>query len=109
MNEVKSILAQAEDLLRQAAGTSGVQAAELREKAMALLEQVKAQTSVLQEQAVQKAKEAGAATEEFVRENAWKAVGMAAGLGLLLGAMLKGDDKAIIAEKDITPPTLEQS
>ena len=34
---------------------------------------------------------------------------MAAGLGLLLGAMLKGDDKAIIAEKDITPPTLEQS
>ena len=34
---------------------------------------------------------------------------MAAGLGLLLGAMLKGDDKMIASEKDITPPALEKS
>ena len=93
MNEVKSILAQAEELLRQAAGTTGVQAADLREKAMDLLEQVKVQTSILQEQAVQKAKEAGVATEEYVKENPWQAVGIAAGLGLLIGALLKGDDK----------------
>lgn len=106
MNEVKSILAQAEELLRQAAGTTGVQAADLREKAMDLLEQVKAQTTILQEQAVQKAKEAGVATQEYVKENPWQAVGIAAGLGLLVGALLKGDSKADDA-KATTPPRLE--
>ena len=90
MKDVKSILEQAEALLRQATSRTGVQAQELRDKAMVLLEKVKDQTHVLQEQAVQKAKEAGDATQEFVKENPWKSLGIAAGVGLLLGAMLKG-------------------
>lgn len=109
MNEMKNILQQVEELLSQASQTTGLQAQELRDKAMVLLEQVKAQTSVLQEQAVQKAREAGEATQEFVKENPWKALGIAAGVGLLLGAMLKGNNEAEVKnEASIEPPHLEQ-
>lgn len=106
MNEVKSILEQAEELLRQAANGTGVQAQELREKAMQLLEQVKSQTQVLQDQAMIKAREAGEATQEFVKENPWKALGVAAGLGLLLGAMLKNDAPPAADVVDSEPPKL---
>ena len=109
MNEMKNILQQVEELLSQASQTTGLQAQELRDKAMVLLEQVKAQTSVLQEQAVQKAREAGEATQEFVKENPWKALGIAAGVGLLLGAMLKGNNETEVKnEASIEPPHLEQ-
>ena len=103
MSDLKSILEQAEDLLKQAASTSGVQAQELREKAMVLLEQVKEQTTVLQDKAVEKAREAGEATQAFVKDNPWKALGIAAGVGLLLGAMLKGDNEPK-AESQPTEP-----
>jgi len=110
MSDLKSILEQAEDLLKQAASTSGIQAQELREKAMMLLQQVKAQTAVLQDKAVEKAREAGEVTQTFVKDNPWKALGIAAGVGLLLGAMLKGehdnkdDDKP---DHSSEPPRLE--
>jgi ElaB/YqjD/DUF883 family membrane-anchored ribosome-binding protein len=97
---------QAEELLRQAANGTGVQAQELREKAMQLLEQVKSQTQVLQDQAMIKAREAGEATQEFVKENPWKALGVAAGLGLLLGAMLKNDAPPVADVVDSEPPKL---
>jgi ElaB/YqjD/DUF883 family membrane-anchored ribosome-binding protein len=94
MSDLKSILEQAEDLLKQAASTSGVQAQELREKAMLLLEQVKEQTAALQDKVAEKAREAGETTQAFVKENPLKALGIAAGVGLLLGAMLKGKQDA---------------
>ena len=35
-----------------------------------------------------KAKEAGQATDAYVRENPWQAVGIAAGAGLLIGMLI---------------------
>ncbi len=70
---------------------------------MVLLEQVKEQTTVLQDKAVEKAREAGEATQAFVKDNPWKALGIAAGVGLLLGAMLKGDNEPE-ADSQPTPP-----
>lgn len=108
MSEFKSILQQAESLLRQSAGMTGTQAADLREQAMKLLQEVQGKTQILQDEAIAKAKEAGAATTEYVKEKPWQALGIAAGLGLLLVAMLKGDDKNVVDAKDVTPNRIEK-
>jgi ElaB/YqjD/DUF883 family membrane-anchored ribosome-binding protein len=36
-----------------------------------------------------KSKEAAQATEAYVRENPWNAVGIAAGIGLILGLLIR--------------------
>lgn len=42
----------------------------------------------IQQQATEKTKAAAEATDAYVHENPWKVVGMAAGLGLIIGLIL---------------------
>lgn len=88
MNDLKVVIADAEELLKMTAGQAGDKAAELRMRMQARMEQAKADLARLQEVAVEKAKQAGQATDTYVRENPWKAVGIAAGVGLLAGLLL---------------------
>ena len=53
---------------------------------------ISASSQVLQDEAVGKAKQVGEATQNYVKENPWQAVGIAASLGLLLGALMKKED-----------------
>ena len=43
-----------------------------------------------QDQVSTKGKDAAEATDAYVHENPWKVVGMAAGLGLIVGLLLRG-------------------
>jgi ElaB/YqjD/DUF883 family membrane-anchored ribosome-binding protein len=52
------------------------------------MEQAKVELVHLQDAAVAQAKAAGQAADAFVHENPWKSVGVAAGLGLVLGLLL---------------------
>jgi ElaB/YqjD/DUF883 family membrane-anchored ribosome-binding protein len=44
----------------------------------------------IQDQVSTKGKAAAEATDAYVHENPWKVVGMAAGLGLIIGLLLRG-------------------
>jgi ElaB/YqjD/DUF883 family membrane-anchored ribosome-binding protein len=44
----------------------------------------------IQETVTNKSKAAAEATDAYVHENPWKVVGMAAGLGLIIGLLLRG-------------------
>ena len=44
----------------------------------------------IQESVKTKSKAAAEATDAYVHENPWKVVGMAAGLGLIIGLLLRG-------------------
>lgn len=44
----------------------------------------------IQDQVTTKTKAAAEATDAYVHENPWKVVGMAAGLGLIIGLLLRG-------------------
>lgn len=94
MSAFKDILQQAEALLRQATNGSQGQASDLRQNAQDLLEKVKAGSQVLQDEAVVKAKQVGEVTQNYVKENPWQAVGIAASLGLMLGALMKKEGDA---------------
>lgn len=88
MSDLRVVIADAEEMLRMTADEVGEGAADLRSRVQARMNQAKADLVHLQEAAVAKAKAAGHATDEFVHENPWKSIGIAAGVGLVVGLLI---------------------
>ncbi len=86
--DMKVVLGDAEDLLKAAASSSGERAAELREKAMESLRCAKEAIQDAQEAIFEKSKVAVRATDDYVHDHPWRAVGIAAGVGLLIGLLM---------------------
>ena len=88
MSDLRVVIADAEELLRMTADQASDAAVDIRSRIQARMNQAKADLMLLQEAAVAKAKAAGHATDEFVHENPWKSIGIAAGVGMLLGLLV---------------------
>ena len=88
MEDLQLVIEDAEELLRMTAKEAGDSAADVRKRVQARMEQAKVELVHLQDAAVAQAKAAGQAADAFVHENPWKSVGVAAGLGLVLGLLL---------------------
>lgn len=88
MSDLRLVIADAEELLRMTAGQAGDGVADVRSRVQARLNQAKADLVHLQDAAVARAKAAGHAADEFVRDNRWKAIGIAAGVGLVIGLLV---------------------
>ncbi|MCV2364197.1 DUF883 family protein [Paucibacter sp. DJ1R-11] len=88
MDDLHAVVAEAESLLRATAGSASEGASELRAKVQASLDRAKRNLHDLQDAAVDKAKAAGRATDHYVHENPWQSIGVAAGVGLLLGMLI---------------------
>jgi ElaB/YqjD/DUF883 family membrane-anchored ribosome-binding protein len=86
--DMKVVVADAEELLRATASQAGGKVTELRGKIEDNL--VKARASLAEAQAVviDKAKDVGHAADEYVQDNPWKSVGIAAGIGLVVGLLI---------------------
>ncbi|MFZ4624053.1 MAG: DUF883 family protein [Rhodoferax sp.] len=81
-------IADAEEMLRLTADHVGESATQLRGRIRERLARAKTELAHLQEVTVAKARAAGHATDEFVHENPWKSIGVAAGLGLVIGLLI---------------------
>jgi ElaB/YqjD/DUF883 family membrane-anchored ribosome-binding protein len=88
MEDLQLVIEDAEELLHMTAKEAGDSAADVRKRVQARMEQAKVELVHLQDAAVAQAKAAGQAADAFVHENPWKSVGVAAGLGLVLGLLL---------------------
>ncbi len=88
MSDLRVVVSDAEELLRMTANQAGEGAADIRSRVQARLNQAKADLVHLQEAAVAQVKAAGHATDEFVHDNPWKAIGIAAGAGLVIGLLI---------------------
>ena len=88
MSDLGVVITDAEELLRMTADQAGEAAADIRSRIQARMNQAKVDLIHLQESAVAKAKAAGHATDEFVHENPWKSIGIAAGIGLVVGLLI---------------------
>jgi ElaB/YqjD/DUF883 family membrane-anchored ribosome-binding protein len=86
--DMKVVVADAEDILRATAGIAGEKMAELRERIAERLRDAKLRIEDAEVVLVDKTKAAARATDDFVNENPWQAVGIAAGIGLLLGIII---------------------
>lgn len=87
-NDMKTLVRDAQDLLREASLSSGEKAEELRAKGLALLDTAMEKAQEVQAIAIEKGKAAAQTTDEFVHEHPWKAVGIAAGVGLVIGLLI---------------------
>ena len=88
ITDLKVVLSDAEDLLRAAATSTGEKAVELREKAANSLKRASEKMGDLQAAAMEKSKAAAAAADDYVHEKPWTAVGIAAGVGFLIGLLV---------------------
>lgn len=87
-NDMKTLVKDAQDLFREAGLATGEKAEELRAKGLAMLDSAMEKAHEIQAVAVEKGKVAAQSTDEFVHEHPWKAVGIAAGVGLLVGLLI---------------------
>ena len=88
MNDLRVVIADAEELMRTTASEVGEGAAEARGRMLARLQLAKDNLVNLQDAAVAKAKAAGLAADEYVHDNPWRAIGAAAGVGLVVGLLI---------------------
>lgn len=86
--DLKIVVADAEELLKATASQAGEKVAAAREKIGESLREAKYQLSRAEEAVVDRTKQAARATDEYVHENPWRAVGVAAGVGLIIGLLI---------------------
>ncbi|WP_431048775.1 DUF883 family protein [Roseateles sp. L2-2] len=88
LNDLNQVVSDAESLLRATADQTSAGASELRARVQSTLDRAKSSLSDFQSAAVDRAKAAGKATDDYVHDNPWQSVGVAAGVGLLIGLLL---------------------
>jgi ElaB/YqjD/DUF883 family membrane-anchored ribosome-binding protein len=86
-NDMRTLIKDAQDLFREATSNTGVKAEDLRNKGLTLLDTAMERAQEVQAAAVETGKEVAQTTDEFVQENPWAAVAIAAGAGLFLGML----------------------
>lgn len=86
--DFKAVVADAEALLKATANQGDEKLAEVRGKVEESLRVVKARMADAQAELVARTKAAARATDAYVHENPWKAVGLGAGIGFLLGLLI---------------------
>lgn len=88
VDEFSTVLTEAEDMLKRAANETGEKAKDLRSQVEAKLLTAKLRLQELEGQAVDRAKEAARATDDYVHTHPWQAIGIAAGVGVAIGLLL---------------------
>jgi len=88
MKDLRLVVSDAEELLRATASQTGEKVASARERIQESLVSAKARLVAAEEAVVAKTKQAAKVTDEYVHENPWKSVGIAAGAGLLVGMLI---------------------
>ena len=88
VSDLKVVIADAEEIMRATAGAAGEKVGELRERIELRLRDAKERLADAEAAIVDKTKAAARATDDFVHEQPWKAVGVAAALGLALGVLI---------------------
>ncbi|MDP2828968.1 MAG: DUF883 family protein [Sulfuricellaceae bacterium] len=86
--DLKVVIADSEELLRVTASQAGEKIAELRVKAEEHIRGAKVRLAHAEEALMVRTKAAARATDDYVRANPWRAVGVAAGAGLVVGLLI---------------------
>ena len=88
VEDLKVVMRDAEALIRATSAQTGEKIQEVRARAEESLRQAQTRLTALEDEALQRAREVADATEEYVRGNPWQSLGIAAGVGLLVGLLL---------------------
>lgn len=89
IGDFKALMADAEALIKATASHEDGAIATIRSKALDTLTSAKENLSLLEGPLAEKAKAVAEGADDFVHRKPWEAVGVAAGLGLLIGLLIR--------------------
>ncbi|WON73384.1 YqjD family protein [Nitrosospira sp. Is2] len=92
IKDFHSVIADTEELMKTVSNESGGTAQALRTKIEQNLKQAKEYLEDFEDSIIDKSKTAARATDEYVHENAWQTIGLAVGIGILIGYLLSERD-----------------
>lgn len=87
-DELRNVVAQAEELLQAIGDDGGAAMAALRERVYSSIETARSRLGDLEQQAGRVTQQAATAAETYMREHPWTAVAIGAGVGFVVGAIL---------------------
>ncbi|MDO8350719.1 MAG: DUF883 family protein [Gallionella sp.] len=88
MQDLQLVVSDAEELLRATASQAGEKVSAARERIQDSLAAAKSRLADAEEAMLEKTRQAARATDEYVHDNPWRAVGIAAGVGLVVGMLI---------------------
>jgi ElaB/YqjD/DUF883 family membrane-anchored ribosome-binding protein len=88
MEDLRAVIADAEALLALSKDQAGEGAAKLRERVQDRLVQARSHLAEFQDNAVERVRAAGVAADDFVHDKPWPSIGLAAGIGVLVGLLI---------------------
>jgi ElaB/YqjD/DUF883 family membrane-anchored ribosome-binding protein len=88
MDDLRAVIADAEELLSLSKDQAGEGAARLRERVQERLIRARSHLADFQDGAFERVKAAGVAADDFVHDKPWPSIGLAAGIGLLVGLLI---------------------
>ena len=86
--DFKVVVADTEELLRATTGQAGEKVSEIRSKALDHLASAKIKLAEAEAAVVDRAKQVGRVADDYVHDNPWGSVGVAAGVGFLIGLLI---------------------
>lgn len=88
MEDLRAVVADAEELLKATANQTGERISAARARAEESLQAAKGRLADAQDEAMEQARLAAKTADDYVHANPWQAVGIAALVGLALGAII---------------------
>lgn len=88
VEDLKILMADAEDLMRATASQAGEKISAAREKVQDSLDRAKSKLGDIEDVVMDSGRQAARATDEYVQANPWRAVGIAAAIGLVVGLLV---------------------
>ena len=88
IDDFGAVLSEAEDLLKRAGNETGDRAKDLRSQVESKLLSAKLRLQELEGQALDQAKYAARYTDDYVHDNPWMSIGVAAAVGFAVGLLM---------------------
>ena len=92
VKDFKTVIADTEELLKATASQTGERVSAARTRMQETLENTRERLEELQEGVMDKARATARATDQMVHDNPWRAAGIAAAVGFLLGLLVHRRD-----------------
>jgi ElaB/YqjD/DUF883 family membrane-anchored ribosome-binding protein len=88
MEDLRLVVSDAEELLRATANQAGEGAAAVRARIQENLLTVKESLADAEAAVIERTRQAAKVADQYVHDNPWKAIGIAAGVGALVGMLI---------------------
>lgn len=88
MEDLRLVVGDAEELLRATSHQAGEGAAAARVRIQESLHAVKEHLADAETAAIERTRQAAKATDQYVHENPWKAIGISACVGVIVGILI---------------------